>query len=121
MVCYIHIDEIISALGINNVGCEVSDWRLKSKSKSEKLGAQIDLVIDRGDNAITLCEVKYSRDKYSISKLDASALVQKMQIFEGETKTDKQIYLAIVTSTGYKKNIWSEDLVSNFVEIKDLF
>ncbi|GAF78645.1 unnamed protein product, partial [marine sediment metagenome] len=89
--------------------------------KSEERGAQIDLLIDRTDNSINLCEIKFSDNKFSIDKSYAKNLINKIEVFEEKTKTKKQVFLTMITTMGVKKNIWSEDLVDSEVILKDIF
>ncbi len=121
LICYTHIDKIIKALKLTGVSCKISDWRYKPMAKNDEVGAQIDLVIDRSDGAITLCEIKYSKEVFAIDKPCAKNLINKMDIFEKQLKSPRQIFWAIITSSGFKKNIWSEDLINQSVELKHLF
>ena len=113
-VCLWHIPQIKTKLGIAGVSTTYSAW------KSEENSAQIDLVIDRKDNIINLCEIKYSKDEYSISK-DYDELLQKPYIlFSEETKTRKSIHTTIITTNGVKKNQYSRNL-QNEIKMNDLF
>jgi Holliday junction resolvasome RuvABC DNA-binding subunit len=64
---------------------------------------QIDLLFDRQDNAVTLCEIKYRANKYVVDKADAKDLQRKMNVFQFKTKTSKQLFLALITVNGVKK------------------
>lgn len=121
MICFKHIDKIIQALKLEQMGCLISTWKFIPKQGEKKQGAQIDLLLDRNDNAITICEIKYNSSLFSIDKNYAKNLANKIEIFEKESKTPKQVFLAMVTASGLKKNIWSEDLVHQSVELKDFF
>lgn len=121
VVCLTHVEKIIQALGLKNVGCFISHWQYQSTPGKSESGAQIDLLIDRDDGAITLCEIKYSNEKMSIDKSYAKVLRNKIEVFESHLKTDKQLFLALVTTSGFKENIWSEDLVDGTVELNDFF
>lgn len=120
-ICHSHIDKIIRALGLNGIGCNISHWRYQSAPKSKEDGVEIDLLLDRDDGAITICEVKYSTNPFTIDKAYAKALNKKMDVFETHMKPRKQLFLAMITTMGLKRNLWSEDLVSGVVELKDLF
>ena len=117
-ICYSHIDKIIKTLKLSGLSCRISDWR---HSSSAEEGAQIDLVIDRSDGAITLCEIKYSKEPFVIDKTETKALMKKQDIFERQIKGHKQIFWAIITSDDFKHNMWSDDLINGVVELKDLF
>ena len=88
--------------------------------KSRETGAQIDLLIDRIDNSINVCEIKFTIKKYSIDKNDARNLDNKVRVFEEKTGTKKQIFLTMITTLGLKKNFYSEELVDSEVVLKDL-
>ena len=119
-VCMKHVENIINALGIR-ANSTIGSWRSIPKKGSAENGAQIDLVIERTDNAITLCEIKYTDKPYAIDKHYAEKLKHTMAIFGQKTKTTKQLFLAIISANGLKKTIYSEGLVSGIVTLNDLF
>ncbi|KPA09406.1 ATPase (AAA+ superfamily) [Candidatus Magnetomorum sp. HK-1] len=119
-VCMKHINQIIKSLKIENLAAGIGRWQFIPSKGSKNNGAQIDLVIDRFDKSINICEIKFANEKYVISKSDAKNLVNKINVFESKTKTKKQIFLTMITTMGIKKNIWSEDLVDSEVILKDL-
>jgi len=120
-VCMKHIEEIRSALDLSHTGCIVSNWRFIPEAISTTDGAQIDLLFDRDDSAITLCEIKYSKKEYEINKTMAKNLIKKNDVFTQQTKTKKQIFLAMITSMGLKNGVWADELVDGSVTLKDLF
>ena len=120
-VCMKHIGNIVKALDIESVASDIGSWQHQSQKKSSKPGAQIDLVIDRVDNCINVCEIKFSDKEYIITKEYAKKLVQKIDIFEEVAKPGKQVFLSMITTHGVKKNLYSEDLVDSQVMLKDLW
>lgn len=120
-VCYSHIDKIIEALGLSGVGCLVSHWKYSSPVGDDESGAEIDLLLDRDDNAITLCEIKYTTSPFVIDKAYAKNLANKREVFEKRTKQRKQVFQAMIATMGIKKTLWSDDLVQSVVDLKDLF
>ena len=118
-VCYKHIDQIVKALNIKTAE-NISSWRLISR-KDNIQGAQIDLLIDRSDDAITVCEIKYTDKIFSIDKRYAENLRRKIKVFTESTQTKKQVFMAIVSANGLKKNNYSDELISNAVTLDDLF
>jgi uncharacterized protein len=118
-VCYKHIDQIRQALQIDS-GSIAATWRSVAKSRQDE-GAQIDLLFDRPDGAITLCEIKYSEKAFAIDKACAQKLVRKVQVFQKVTKTQKQVFLALVTTMGLKPTLYSKEIVTNEVVLSDLF
>jgi uncharacterized protein len=122
VVCLTHLDKIIRALGLDKTGCLVSGWQQTATPKSSQRGAQIDLLFDRDDKAINLCEIKYSATPFTPDKDYANLLKNKINVFDTHAKhSSKQIFLALILATTFKPNIWSEDLVDGVVELDDFF
>ena len=108
------------ALGIRALLTEESQWAHRPKEKLEK-GAQIDLIIDRNDDCINLCEIKFSQDKFVIDAKYAKELEEKIAVFREVTKTKKTLFLTFITPFGLKKNQYSTSLVQNELTLEDLF
>jgi uncharacterized protein len=118
-ICYKHISQIQRALKICP-GSIATTWRFTPRSIEEE-GAQIDLLFDRPDGSITLCEIKCSEKPFVINKAYAQALLHKQEIFQQKTKTEKQIFWAFITPHGLKPTLHSEELISAQATLKDLF
>ena len=118
-VCMKHVDTIISALKIH-ASSTVGSWRYTPKKETDQ-GAQIDLVIDRSDNAITLCEIKYTDQPFTIDKTYAQKLERTVELFRRTTKVTKQLFLVMISAHGLKKTIYSEDLIAGIVTLNNLF
>jgi AAA+ ATPase superfamily predicted ATPase len=99
-VCLSHSKQIKRALGVSGVITSTSSWR----SSETDPGAQIDLVIDRNDGVVTLCEMKYSDAAVSIDKSLADNLKNKRDAFLEEMPTKKAVQLALVTPLGVKRS-----------------
>ena len=97
-VCLAHVKQIKEALGISGVLADVSSWR----SRRDGAGAQVDLLIDRGDGVINLCEMKFAKGPFEIDRACDLALRGKIEAFRNETKTRKAIHLTMVTTYGVK-------------------
>lgn len=119
-VCYKHIANIRVALNIP-VTAEVGSWRHSSRKGGNDQGAQIDLLFDREDGLITLCEIKHTDEAFSIDKQYANNLQNKVDVYKKQTKTNKQIFIAMVTTSGLKPTMYSEELISNVVVLDDLY
>lgn len=124
-ICFKHIKQITKALRIKS-HAKIGSWRYAPSKKSKGQGAQIDLLFDRSDNCITLCEIKYCDKPFTIDKSYATTLNQKVDVFEKNypsrrNRTTKQIFLTLVAASGTKKNMYSEDLIDNEVCLEDLF
>ncbi|NGX33435.1 MAG: hypothetical protein K1060chlam4_01502, partial [Candidatus Anoxychlamydiales bacterium] len=119
-ICYKHIDQVRKALNIDP-GAIAGTWRYSPKIQDDQKGAQIDLLFDRPDKVITLCEIKFSGTPFVIDKEYSQKLLQKIEIFKKRTKTKKQLFLAMITSNGLKPTIYSEEIITNQVTLEDLF
>ena len=112
IVCFQHISEIKKALGISGIYTEISSWQNNK--------AQIDLVIDRRDRIINLVEVKYSIQKFEISKSYAESLRNKLSQFLNDSLTKKAIWYVLVTTHGLKNNKHA-GLIQATITMEDLF
>ena len=120
-ICYKHINQIRKQLSISPTAI-ANSWRyISSKDKPKDSGAQIDLLFDRKDGVITLCEIKYSNKPFTIDKQYAKNLLNKRDVFAKNTRTKKQLFLALIASNGVKNNIYMDNLISDVVTLKDLF
>jgi len=117
-VCLWHIPQIKNKLGISGVTTSHSTWR--NTDTETKQTTQIDLVIDRNDQVINLCEMKYSKDKYVITKEYNDTLRRRYALFTDETKTRKTVHTTMVTTFGIKRNMYWGNIQSE-VELDDLF
>lgn len=115
-VCMLHEDALRCALGISGVATEISAWR----SEQKKGGAQIDLLIDRRDDVINVCEMKFASDVYEISESYEKKLRHKLNLFKEESSTRKSIHLTLVTTFGIKRNTHS-GIVQSEIKMDDLF
>ena len=116
-VCLYHLPQIKQALGISGVQTNVSSWLSKTKGN----GAQIDLVIDRRDLVINLCEMKYSINPFTIDNKYAEVLRNKIGFFRQETGTRKSVFLTMVTTFGLQPNSHAAGLVQNDLQMDILF
>lgn len=118
-ICLKHIDQIKVALGISAVYVEESIWRYVPGKGSP--GAQIDLLLDRGDRCINICEMKFSTGAFTINNRYADDLEKKRDVFVDATKTKKTMFLTMVTTYGTAKNAYYKKLIQNEVTMKELF
>ncbi|MBN8853741.1 MAG: ATPase [Sphingobacteriales bacterium 50-39] len=118
-ICQKHILQIKKALGIGAVYTEASGWRYIGK-KGE-YGAQIDLLLDRQDHCINLCEIKFSTKEFIIDKRYAGELENKVKVFKSQTKTRKSIFPTMITPYGVLRNDYYTNLIQAEVLMEDLF
>lgn len=117
-LCMAHTQQIKAALGIAGVLSNVYSWRKEADETSD--GAQIDLLIDRKDLVINLCEMKYSLSEYAIDAEYEQKLRNKKSAFIDATNTRKAVHLTMVTTFGIKANAHS-GIVQNEITLEDLF
>lgn len=116
-VCFVHSQKIKQALGIASVHTEISPW----KSYGMETGnAQIDMVIDRADRVINVCEMKFSTDDFRIDKNYDAELRRKIDVFVNETRCKKSLHTTLVTTYGLLKNEYS-GRIQNVVTMDALF
>lgn len=118
-ICMDHIDKVKAALGIAAVYTEESSFYYKGNSNNP--GTQIDLLIDRKDNVINICEAKFHDKAFSITKQYADALREKIRIFQEKTKTKKTIFLTLISTYGVVSNANSIGFVQQEVTMESLF
>lgn len=101
-VCLKHVNKIKEALGISGVSSIETQWSFRGDKNME--GAQIDLLIDRADMCINLCEMRFSSDSYVLTKKDQEDLERKRRVFLQETGTKKTIFITMITPYGVAEN-----------------
>lgn len=123
LVALMHIEQIKRSLGISGMLTNESAWRSRTE---QDLGggrmrkAQIDLVIDRADRMVHLCEMKFSQAPYEIDKDYEQVLRDKMTVFRSETKTRKALLNTMITTYGIKQNKHA-GIVFSQVTLNELF
>lgn len=124
LVCFMHLTQIKRKLGIAGTSTAASSWRhTPSRKKDDEVvekGTQIDLLIDRADRVINLCEMKFSVKPYRITESYEASLRDRMGIFQEKTKTTKTIVYTFVTSFGVADGI-HHSIVNSEVTMVDLF
>ncbi|MBP5545505.1 MAG: ATP-binding protein [Kiritimatiellae bacterium] len=118
-VCLRHSAQIKAALGISGIETKESAWRCSSRDPDVK-GAQIDLVIERADRVVNLCEMKFCSEQFSIDAGYAASLREKVGAFKRETGTRANCHLTFVTTYGLRRNKYSS-IAQSEVTLDDLF
>jgi uncharacterized protein len=116
-LCRYHVKSIKKHLGIGAVYAEISTWRSQAKSG----GAQIDMLIDRKDRIINVCEIKFSTNPFVVTKAYAENLQNKMRVFKAETDTNKTLLLTIIAANGVAVNQYSQIYVHDTLDMNALF
>jgi hypothetical protein len=118
-ICYKHIHEIRKALDLIG-GANIGVWRYVPKTDKEGSGVQIDMLFDREDGIVSLCEIKYTKEPFSIDKAHAENLKNKVAVYKTQTHTKKQINLVLISANGVKANYYSDELISQLITLEQL-
>jgi hypothetical protein len=118
-LCIKHTLELKRALGIEGVSTNEYVFRHRERSTTDA-GTQIDLVIDRADHCINLCEMKFSEVEFSIDKGYARELRQKADVFRRTTNTRKSLFITLVTTHGLLANENAKELVAAKLDLSAL-
>ncbi|MCQ2799719.1 MAG: ATP-binding protein [Bacilli bacterium] len=116
--CFLHTKEIKAALGISGINSSVSSYY--KKGSEEEKGAQIDMIIERADNVVNLCEMKYYGSEFVPTKENDLSLRNKVSALSLVTKKKSVIRNVLITTFGIAKNAYSSSW-SNAITIEDFF
>ena len=118
LICLSHCEQIKTALGISGVGTAISTWRSVADTNTNTPGFQIDMIIERADRIIHLCEIKFSTSPYVIDNAYEKKLRERMTLFRVATKNKKTLVNTFITTFGvangkYKSILHSEVTIDN--------
>ena len=116
-VCFNHIDQIKHALGIGGVSATYSAW---SKKEDDLEGTQVDLIIERKDNVVNMCEIKFYGNDFCVNKEYHKTLLNRQELLSKELSPKVIIHSTLITTYGLKYNEYSSDF-DNVVILDDLF
>lgn len=117
-LCFSHLQHIKNALGISGVATSTYSWHGKGGNNHD--GAQIDMLIERADNVINLCEMKFASHPYSLTSKDVSNINNKVASFISATQVRSAVHVTMVTTYGLEHNEYSGEIQSE-VTLDDLF
>lgn len=122
LLCLMHIPQIRQALSIGGVATEVSAWFDKADRQKETKGSQIDLIIERADRIIHLCEMKFSQGEYRITADYEKEKTprQDVELFREKIHSKKSLVHTFVTTFGVANGAHS-GIVHSEVLLEDLF
>jgi AAA+ ATPase superfamily predicted ATPase len=116
-ICIKHIDQIKEGLRISGIHSTYGSWY----NRNQEGNAQIDLLIDRDDNVISVCEMKFYNTEFTIDFEYSKLLTNKMNAFRSSTKTKKNLFLTFITTYGLTDNEFKKQIVQNELYLDDLF
>ena len=111
-----HIEQVKQALGISRIGSNYYAWR----SKHTDPAVQIDLILDRADNIVNICEIKYSKDEYLMTAEDEQQMRRRQSAFIRETKSRQATRPTMITTFGLQQNSHSSEITDE-ITLDDLF
>lgn len=118
-LCYAHIPQIRKALGIEDILSTVGIWNVTPSKETR--GCQIDLIFDRDDKFVTLCEMKFSDKPFLVTEGFVENFSAKQKCFEEHFKPKKAVTRAIITPNGIAGEKSKLRTLHNVVEAEDLF
>ena len=118
-LCLQHLWQLKNALQIGGVLTHVSAWHHAPDERCPK-GAQIDLVIDRADGVIDVCEMKYTKSEFVPDEKSDTEMRRRLSVFSDATETRKSVNVVLVTPYGLQRSKYS-GRYSNVITFKDLF
>ena len=116
-VCFNHIDQIKHALGISGVITTHSAW---SKKDDDQEGMQIDLLIERSDNVINMCEIKFTSEEFVVNKSYYKTLLSRPERIREMVSSKISVQSTLITTYGLKHNEYSSAF-TNVITLEDLF
>lgn len=119
-LCHKHLDAIKQALGIAAVYTEQYGLSIPSDKDTGEEGFQIDLLIDRKDGCINLCEIKFHSGPFAIQKAEYQRLVRLKQRFKNYTDTPKQVFLTFITNYGLVQNEYAREIADAALTLEDI-
>ena len=114
--CVNHVSEIKAVLGIAGVDTMEYAW----KSETSEPGAQIDLLIDRKDGVINLCEMKYTDGVFEVDKSEYGKLMNRLSTFQKEIQPGKAIHMTLVSANGFSNGKYGS-VFQNVITGEQLF
>lgn len=112
-LCLKHIQQLLKGLGISGIDAQSSSWRNDN--------AQIDLLIDRSDRTVNICEMKFSENEFTINKSYAATIQKKKQEFINTMSKRKNVFVTFVTTFGVTPNQYSQQVMNDEITIDALF
>jgi AAA+ ATPase superfamily predicted ATPase len=107
---------IAKIMGFHGIHYRSGAFFNKSTKESES-GFQLDLVFDRDDKVVTLCEIKYTQAKIGTSIIEE--FERKLALFPNKGK--KTIQKVLITTEGSSESLQSRHYFDSVITLNDLF
>lgn len=118
-LCFVHCRQIARALGVASIFHEFSSFQFPGNT--DYAGIQIDILVDRADGVINLCEVKFSIATFKLTSDYKATLQERAATFAAVTKSRKSIFTVLITTYGLANQHEHSDVVQNVITLEDLF
>lgn len=118
-LCIKHVHKIKEALGISGIFSQENSFFFKGSDSESSF--QIDMLIDRSDNAINLCEMKFYGNEYEFSRKESEHLRKRRELFREKTQTKKYLINTLITTYGLKSNENSVGVIDKVILMEQLF
>jgi len=118
-VCFWHIPQIKQKLGISGIEANVYSWRGKMEDPNDS-AAQIDMLIDRSDGVVDICEIKYSAEPYEMTKDENEKMLHRCLVFQKNGHVRRSVRTVLVSAVGLKPGKYSGNIMA-VVTGEDLF
>ena len=120
ILCLNHLAQIKEALGIRGILSNVYSWYLKADKEHSIPGGQIDLLIDRRDQVINICEAKFTLAPFTITPKYYQEMLDRMELFRQTTRTRSALHLTMISASGLQENEYS-GAIQSLITLEDLF
>ena len=119
-LCYKHTAAIVAALGISGVRCDISAWRFRGDPQSGLPGADVDLLVDRADGIINLCEIKFTREPFVVDKRYAERVKERTATFKAVMSPKKMIVPVLISAQGVLTSRYASEVAAQTLTLEDL-
>lgn len=116
--CLKHVEQIKKAMGVSGVASDNSAWTLQGMQ--DQKGMQIDLIIERSDRVINLCEMKFVNTDFEVKKDYKATMSERLNWITSHAKKNQNVQMTLVTTYGLKQGIHS-GIFQRTVTLDDLF
>lgn len=117
-ICFRHFAQIKNALMIGGIEAKQSAWT--KTGENDEPGAQIDMIIDRADNVVNICEIKFYSEEFSVDKKYEQTIKHRDNLISELVPKKKTVRNTLITTYGLRKNEYS-GIFSNVITLEDLF
>lgn len=117
-ICLLHSRQIKRGLGISGIMANIYAWHTPKTADHD--GIQIDMLIDRADNVVSICEMKYAPYGYKMTETEVKKLQTRRNVFAESMPKRKGLQVVLITSNGVIGNHHS-DIVQQVLTADILF